>query len=140
MQIQGPWPLHQGMDYVIDQVREDAAEDAAAALIERRASPRRKTRFKATIVFGAERSTANCVVRDLSETGARLKIDVPDDFPTQFYLIWAAAKAVLLVEAVWRSRDEMGVKFLSKHNTQGRLTSELAAVCRAWEQHDRPRV
>jgi hypothetical protein len=128
------------MDYVIDKVRADDGEDAQAARIERRASPRRKTRFKATLVFGAERSTVNCVVRDLSETGARLKIDLPDDFPTQFHLIWAAARAVIHVEAVWRSRDEMGVKFLSKHNTQGRLSSELAAVCRAWEQHDRLRV
>ena len=125
------------MDYRRDQL---TADDADLAFIERRASPRRKTRFKATIVYGAQRSAASCVVRDLSETGARLKVDIPDEFPTQFHLIWVAAREVLHVEAVWRSRDEMGVKFLSKHNIQGRLSSELAAVCRAWEQHDRLRV
>lgn len=115
----------------------DRTEAAEAARIERRASPRRKTRFKATVVYGAERSTVNCVVRDLSETGARLKLDLPGDLPTTFHLIWVADRAVLEVEAVWRSQGEMGVKFLSKHNIQGRLSSELAAVCRAWEQRDR---
>jgi hypothetical protein len=117
----------------------DGAESTEVVQIERRASPRRKTRFKATIVYGEDRLTANCVVRDLSETGARLKLELPDELPTNFHLIWVADRAVLEVEAVWRSQDEIGVKFLSKHNIQGRLSSELAAVCRAWEQRDRPK-
>jgi two-component system cell cycle response regulator len=111
----------------------------AEAPVERRENPRRKTRFKATIVYGPDRETANCVVRDLSETGARLKLDIPGDIPAQFHLIWVADRAVLAAEAVWRSNGEIGVKFLSKHNIQGRLSSELAAICRAWEQRDRPK-
>jgi len=127
------------MNYVVGNLAEDDADPAGIAGIERRASPRRKTRFKATIVYGEDRLTANCVVRDLSETGARLKLDMPDDLPTNFHLIWVADRAVLEVESVWRSHGEIGVKFLSKHNIQGRLSSELAAVCRAWEQRDRPK-
>jgi hypothetical protein len=125
------------MAYGPEQQANTIADRAELALIDRRDSPRRKTRFKATVVFGADRATANCVVRDLSDTGARLKIDRPDGLPTQFHLIWVAARAVVHVEAVWRSREEVGVKFLSTHNIQGRLSSELAAICRAWEQHDR---
>jgi hypothetical protein len=115
-------------------------EDAEISLVERRGSPRRKTRFKATVVHGLERATASCIVRDLSETGARLKIDAADDLPIRFHLIWMAERAVLEVEAVWRSNGEVGVKFLSKHDIQGKLSSELAAVCRAWEQRDRDKV
>ena len=122
------------MNYAPRRMADDASGIAA---IERRISPRRKTRFKATIVFGDDRSTAGCTVRDLSETGARLKLDPSDLVPTRFHLIWLADRAVLEVEAVWRSQGEMGIKFLSKHNIQGRLSSELAAVCRAWEQRDR---
>jgi len=122
------------MNYAAGRGTTDAAEAAELAWLERRTSPRRKTRFKATVVFGDERSTANCVVRDLSETGARLKLDVAGDLPTKFHLIWMADRAVIEVEAVWRSQGELGVKFLSKHNIQGRLSSELAAICRAWEQ------
>lgn len=118
-----------------DKLAPDVVDRDESILLERRASPRRKTRFKATIVYGAERSTANCIVRDLSETGARLKLDLASELPTRFHLIWVAARAVVHVEAVWRSQDEMGVTFLSTHNIQGRLSSELAAICRAWELH-----
>jgi citrate synthase len=140
IQIEAPSGFYASMDYAADQIDTDDAKPVDAALIERRASPRRKTRFKATIVHGEERLTASCIVRDLSETGARLKLDLADELPTRFHLIWVADRAVLEVEAVWRSNGEMGVKFLSKHNTQGRLSSELAAICRAWEQHDRAKV
>jgi hypothetical protein len=115
-------------------------EPAAVLPIERRASPRRKTRFKATVVYGAERSTINCMVRNLSESGACIKLDAPDDMPAQFHLIWLADRTVISAEAVWRSHGEMGVKFVSKHDIQGRLSSELAAVCRAWEQRERVRA
>ena len=110
-----------------------------SAYADRRGSPRRKTRFKATIVQGAERETLDCTVRDLSETGARLRLDAPEALPATFHLIWQADRAVFEVEAVWRSSAEMGVKFLSKHDMQGRLSSELAAVCRAYEQRGRPK-
>ena len=112
-------------------------KSAAALPVERRSSPRRKTRFKATVVYGADRAIANCVVRDLSETGARIKLDAPNEIPAQFHLIWVADRTVLSAEAVWRGNGEMGVRFLSKHDIQGRLSTELAAVCRAWEQHAR---
>ena len=140
MQIEGHYRFHKAMNYAVGKIKADGAEAVEVDLIERRASPRRKTRFKATIVFGAERSTANCIVRDLSENGARLKLDAPDLAPTRFHLIWVADRTVIEVEAVWRGSGEIGVKFLSKHNIQGRLSSELAAVCRAWEQHGRAKA
>jgi hypothetical protein len=112
-------------------------EADAIAFADRRGSPRRKTRFKATIVHGPQRDTLECTVRDLSETGARLRVDAPDALPAVFHLVWSADRAVLEVESVWRSGTETGVKFLSKHDMQGRLSSELAAVCRAFEQRGR---
>jgi hypothetical protein len=127
------------MDQVLDSLTAEAADETGTALTERRAHPRRKTRFRATIVFGDERATANCIVQDLSESGARLKIDHAEAIPTDFHLIWVAERAVLEVQAVWRSRGEIGVKFKAKHNIQGRLSNELAAVCRAWERRDRVR-
>ena len=123
------------MAYGREQLAPEVVDREGPVLVERRAIPRRKTRFKATVVYGAERSTASCVVRDLSETGARLKVDLASDIPTRFHLIWVAARAVVHVEAVWRSRGEIGVTFISTHNIQGRLSSELAAICRAWELH-----
>ena len=113
---------------------------APAVAQERRLSPRRKTRFKATLVFGRERSTVPCIVRDMSETGARLETDRPEGIPGDFYLIWVADRAVLEVEAVWRSRNEIGVRFRSKQSLEGVISNEIAAVMRASEQWRRAGV
>jgi hypothetical protein len=112
-------------------------DDDEAAYLDRRSSPRRKTRFKAVIVHGEDRQTVDCVVRDLSDGGARLRLDAPGALPAQFHLFWLADRAVLSVEAVWRSSNEMGVKFHAKHDMQGKLSSELAAICRAFDQRGR---
>jgi hypothetical protein len=122
------------MEYTAEQ-RVDEPSTTLTAM-DRRTAPRRKTRFKATIIHGPERTTTSCVVRNLSDTGACLKLDDPTAIPAEFYLIWLADRAVLKAEAVWRSKGELGVRFLSKHDIQGRLTSELAAICRAWELRD----
>jgi two-component system cell cycle response regulator len=108
-------------------------QGATAVPADRRVKTRRKIRFNAVVVFGSDRLTANCAVRDLSDSGARLKFRRPSDIPAAFHLIWAAERAVLKVETIWRSEVEIGVRFLSRHHMQGRLSSELAAVCRAWE-------
>jgi len=122
------------MNYMTSKIDEDEA-----AYIDRRAHPRRKTRFKAVIIHGEDRLAVDCVVRDLSEGGARLRLDAPGALPVRFHLFWLADRAVLDVEAVWRSSNEMGVKFHSKHDMQGKLSSELAAVCRAFDQRGRPK-
>jgi hypothetical protein len=128
------------MNYAMAKVKSGDAERIELALIERRVSPRRKTRFKATIVHGDERVTTACMVVNLSETGACLKLSDPIELPADFHLIWAADQAVFRAEAVWRGNGEMGVRFLSRHDIQGKLSSELAAICRAWELRDRARV
>jgi hypothetical protein len=135
-----PSVLDANMNYAVARSHSENAERTAAALIERRASPRRKTRFKATIVHGDERVTTPCMVVNLSETGACLKVGDPISLPADFHLIWAADQAVLKAEAVWRGNGEMGVRFVSKHDIQGKLSSELAAVCRAWELRGRSRA
>ena len=124
------------MNYIAKQPDLD---DAEAKFIERRATPRRKTRFKATIVHGEDRATTACMVVNLSDGGACLKVGDPISLPAGFHLIWAADQAVLKAEAVWRGNGEIGVRFVSKHDIQGKLSSELAAICLAWETRDRPR-
>jgi len=100
--------------------------------VERRTSPRRKTRFKATIVHGAELATLGCLVVDLSDSGARIRTEFADILPAAFYLIWHAERSVIEAEMIWRSGGELGVRFKSKRSLEGKLTAELAAVYRAW--------
>ena len=99
---------------------------------DRRGGSRRKTRFKATIVHGADYQTLPCLVIDLSDGGARIRNELADGLPVDFFLIWHAERSVIEAEVIWRSVGEVGVRFKSKRSLEGKLTTELAAVYRAW--------
>jgi hypothetical protein len=47
-------------------------EPGAARMSERRISPRKKSFLRGCIYFNNRRSAADCLIRDISETGARL--------------------------------------------------------------------
>lgn len=119
------------MAYVTDRPKRKAEADSSE-FVDRRTATRRKTRFKATIVYGDALTTLGCLVVDLSDSGARIRTEVADRLPAHFYLIWHAERSVIEVEVIWRSGGELGVRFNSKCSLEGKLTAELAAVYRAW--------
>ena len=108
------------------------AEVEPPEVVDRRSAPRRKTRFKATIVHGDALATLGCLVVDLSDSGARIRTEFAEILPAAFYLIWHAERSVIEAEMIWRSGGELGVRFKSKRSLEGKLTAELAAVYRAW--------
>ena len=119
------------MTYVTLKSRRRAEADPPE-YVERRAHPRRKTRFKATIVHGEALATLPCLVVDLSDSGARIRTDLAHALPPAFHLIWHAERSVIEAEMIWHSGGELGVRFKSKRSLEGKLTAELAAVYRAW--------
>jgi hypothetical protein len=79
---------------------------------EARAAPRRKV-LKAGIAASSNRHlTTSVTVRDLSATGARLRVDNIATIPDTFELIIAADGLEAGCQVVWRKTNEVGVKFL----------------------------
>ena len=80
----------------------------------RRKSVRRRSYKRGTAAFNHKSSTISCIVRDLSDGGARLQVEGLFRPPHVFDLLvpmddWEAA-----CEVVWRKDGELGVKFVSK--------------------------
>jgi hypothetical protein len=77
---------------------------------ERRKSVRRRTLKAATIVVGNGEPDISCFVRDISETGVRIKLSdslaVPDDF-----VIRIGHDAPRPCRIVWRGEGQLGVAF-----------------------------
>src|SRR5665213_2658728 len=75
-----------------------------------RTGQRRRVLKGAKIIFRGGFSTINCVVRDHSETGARLQVDtivgIPDSFRLQ--ILDAPPRDC---RVVWRSARELGITF-----------------------------
>jgi PilZ domain len=82
---------------------------------EERTSARRFTRRVATVSFGAERPSVNCVVWDISDGGARLAIALPlADLPHHFTLnLFRDGGVQRNCEVVWTDKRFVGVKFTS---------------------------
>jgi PilZ domain-containing protein len=65
------------------------------------------------MILAGTKSPRACTVTDVSETGARIKIDKPDDLPEKFVLLLSTTgKARRLCRVIWRSKKDAGVKFV----------------------------
>ncbi|MEM7426229.1 MAG: PilZ domain-containing protein [Pseudomonadota bacterium] len=79
---------------------------------DRRTSPRFKSNDDAVgLVRGREDGLA-CTVEDISDTGARISLERPDDFvPRKFKLHIPDRKLLVSCKQVWRKGRELGLRF-----------------------------
>ena len=80
-------------------------------MIELRNSNRRRVLKGATAAFNNKFSTLDCQVRNISDTGCRLRSDRPHSFPDTFTLIIQLDGLEMDCQVVWRSSADLGVKF-----------------------------
>jgi hypothetical protein len=83
-------------------------------MLERRASPRRRTLKGALVAGSADRPDVSCTLRDISETGARLSVPEGVIVPGRFELLVVIDGMQAACEVVRRDRNEVGVRFLAK--------------------------
>ncbi|MHA6297998.1 PilZ domain-containing protein [Devosia sp. CAU 1758] len=77
-------------------------------LLERRIAPRRNTLIHASIAMGF--STVPCIVRNVSETGAKLEVGRVTGIPDRFDLIVPGHRPQPC-RVVWRALKELGVEY-----------------------------
>ena len=68
----------------------------------------------AAIWFSGRAMRANCIVRELSETGCRIKTSGAEWLPDEFELALGADAIIERCEVVWRNDEEMGVRFVKR--------------------------
>lgn len=79
-------------------------------MIERRRHYRRRTLLSGKIEF-LGRSTFECVIRDLSEAGARLRCDQHVALPDLLDLVIEKTSERRCAQVVWRRECEIGLAF-----------------------------
>ena len=79
---------------------------------DKRKKARKALRYTAWLHLGKGKPRLNCAVADISETGARLDIEAPQDLPIRFILMLSGSGAARrLCRTVWRSSKQVGVQF-----------------------------
>jgi hypothetical protein len=75
------------------------------------AALRRRTLLSAKIVFHDRQAVLNCMIRDMSENGAKLIFGVVPSCPKSFDLVMSSG-AVRRCEIAYRRENTIGVRFL----------------------------
>lgn len=118
-------------------------------MAERRSWSRQKSFLQGRIYFNNRRSTVDCLVRDYSEAGARLKFSESVAVPDAIELFIPNKEEVHRARVEWRNGSEMGISFgeevrapsiapdATHHGSSGmaarvqRLEAEVVALKRA---------
>jgi hypothetical protein len=84
---------------------------------DKRDSRRRSIMAPGVVTGGAKKPLQICFVENLSASGAKLRLNIPDDVPDQFTLLLSRdGKISRNCRIVWRSDREIGVQFLPPEN------------------------
>ncbi len=79
---------------------------------EHRTIQRRRSLLSAKISFNNSGSTLSCIVRDISDGGARLQFEIPKDVPAEFDLILTDRNQKFASKVAWRRGNLVGVQFV----------------------------
>jgi PilZ domain-containing protein len=86
-------------------------------MMEKREAPRRKCFLRAFVYFEGRGTAVDCVVRDISDIGARLQFDKPLVLSELLDLHIPIKGKSFHAEKRWRNGDEIGVTFRAATNT-----------------------
>jgi len=79
---------------------------------EQRKSVRVKIQCRASLKSGEPEPPLDCMVSDISQTGARILIDASVNLPPEFTLL-LSQNVKRQCKIVWRSEKQVGVRFLA---------------------------
>ena len=71
----------------------------------------RESTYKAARIGTGPRATLHCGVRNLSATGACLRVDDPLSVPDTFNLVFDSGEASRTCRVMWRNARQVGVRF-----------------------------
>jgi hypothetical protein len=109
-------------------------------MAERRIAARQKSFLQGRIYFNNRRSSVDCLIRDYSETGARLKFSESAAVPEAIELYIPNKEEIRRARVQWRSGNEMGIAFgdearspavapdMASHGHGGDLASRVQAL------------
>jgi hypothetical protein len=79
---------------------------------DKRRTQRQRVLKDGRIITLDNQSIVNCVVRDLSATGARLKCGDQVAVPNEFRLQVGSERTMRPARAVWRRGNDVGIRFI----------------------------
>ncbi len=103
-------------------------------MIDKRNAARQKSLLRGFVYFGSSPSAFECVVHDISETGARLKFQNPPPTIDTLELHIPIKGQTIRAKVRWHESDEIGIVFMNASNpisaqpTEGELIARVSRL------------
>jgi hypothetical protein len=105
------------------------------ASTEGRHAERRRTLLGAKLVYGNGAFTLDCVVRDISSTGARVKLPEGMAVPASVFLVEMRDGTAYAARVVWKRHPLIGLTFIERRDLRTADTPLLLFMKRLWLEH-----
>jgi hypothetical protein len=89
-------------------------------MIENRTHKRRRCYLGARVVFNERASSMSCMVRNISEFGARLEFGACPALPDNLDLILDSEAGYAPARIIWRDLNHIGIEFNSSQTRSGK--------------------
>jgi hypothetical protein len=101
--------------------------------MERRATARTRAYLGGQVAFNERFSTMDCLIRNVSEAGAKLNLSGAVRLPSEVDLTITKRDEAMRARIIWRRGDEAGVAFGQLHRASGAIPLDWARRLRACE-------
>jgi PilZ domain len=78
---------------------------------ERRKEQRSRVFWEGKVSFNRRQSVLDCVIRNMTETGAKLAVTESAFVPREFELVVPKRQAAYRARIIWRQSDQVGIQF-----------------------------
>jgi hypothetical protein len=102
---------------------------------EQRGSARHRVLLSGKIVYDAGAITLDCMIRDLSASGAKVRLAGAVALPAELYLIDLKSGVAYEGRVAWRRLPEIGLHFHASHKLSEASDPALAPLKRIWVEH-----
>lgn len=111
----------------------EAVNDNAGAAPprERRRQVRQPAYLKGKIVYPHNTLTADCLIRDICEGGARISVN-PEAIADRPFLIVVRKAVVHATSTAWRTAEQAGLRFHGAADLTAETPLHLTAIQRIW--------
>jgi hypothetical protein len=92
---------------------------------ESRGARRKRTLLRGKLAYGSGAFSIDCVISDISETGARVQAEPGATVPEHVFLVHLRTRTAYDAQVVWHRGNNFGLKFSAAHDLENATTAEL---------------
>ncbi len=100
---------------------------------DRRSSQRRKAFLPAKVILCGGACSVDCVIRNISDSGAGIEFAANQIIPNQLFLIDMRSGTAYKTEVKWRKPKSAGLRFLQTISLRRSVPEEVLHLKRLWE-------